>query len=366
MLRWIWAASLAFATNAGAAEFCATNSAELAQAMTDASVNGQPDVIRVAQGTYVTPGANGFVYDSLAPVGGDSQDITIVGGFVPFFNNPCGTNAGSRPWDTLVDGDRTSRVMRITSRGDTKITIRNLWLANGFLDPNGFERGAGLRADVSFGTDQGHLRVENCIFTGNSARFESAVSVRGGESYRFSGNLVVANEALAHAVAFVTQGTQETYAINNTIFGNSSLGGSSNAGLYLATSGGAKAFAANNLLWGNDGDDLDLFSEAIGGEYYGYNNSIESQSGVFDVESGNLSTAPEFAPGLLNFDLAPTSALIDAGRMPPAFVIIPTPFASNWSLTDFDVLGRNRVQGQRVDIGAFEAAADRLFSDGFE
>ncbi len=77
-------------TAATAAEFCVTNSAQLQASLDAAETNGQSDTIRIATGSYEVPLSGGFVYNSLAPVGGDDHNISVIGGWTEFFGNPCG------------------------------------------------------------------------------------------------------------------------------------------------------------------------------------------------------------------------------------------------------------------------------------
>ncbi|MCB1590673.1 MAG: hypothetical protein KDI56_17300, partial [Xanthomonadales bacterium] len=58
--------------------------------------------------------------------------------------------------------------------------------------------------------------------------------------------------------------------------------------------------------------------------------------------------------------------MIDAGRRPPSILPTPVPFELNWSTGLLDLLGRARVQGDTIDIGAFEATPEAVFADGFE
>jgi len=77
-------------------------------------------------------------------------------------------------------------------------------------------------------------------------------------------------------------------------------------------------------------------------------------------DENNVHLPNRFKPGILSFVPDFDSPLIDSGRPPCGLLCpAPTPFEYAWDLGDADILAQARVQGERVDIGAFESAEIR-------
>lgn len=156
------------------------------------------------------------------------------------------------------------------------------------------------------------------------------------------------------------------YLINNTIISNTTEGTNANSigGITISSQDTTQALIASNVFLDNDIHQLNL----IGGGYkYLINNNIAgTQIGVkADVLSNNFSTIPIFETGLFNYTPIIGSALIDAGTHPPDS---PTnDFEDNWSIIAHDLNGFMRIQGSKVDIGAYESATELVISiNGFE
>ncbi|MFK7958672.1 MAG: choice-of-anchor Q domain-containing protein [Lysobacterales bacterium] len=350
-------------TAAVAEEFCATTSGELQASLDAAETNGQADTIRIATGSYEVPAGGGFAYNSAAPIGGDDEDISIIGGWTAFGNFPCGQLLSTNPFNTTLDGDNRYQVLSVQTRFFSNITVKNLALIRGFAPG---DDGGGLFAS-GVGDYVGNVLIENNAILGNEAQRSGGMQLRGGETIRVLNNLIVANSALfgEAAMSLQSQNTNGIYLINNTIL-NNSVDLDSNlvvGGVLVLNNDSSEAFIANNILWGNSGQDLRL---AGTGETHLFNNDIEARSGDATFEGGNLSVDPQFNSGLLDFNLSNASPLIDAGRNPPVFAPSPPPFEFRWSVPDLDLSDNPRIQGIRVDIGALEAAPRLLFIDGFE
>jgi hypothetical protein len=84
-------ASLLITLNSKAAVYCVTNSAQLQSALTSAQNSNEYDLIRVAEGHYVTPDSE-FKYTSTS-----GWDLGISGGWTEFFGNPCGQQLSGSP-----------------------------------------------------------------------------------------------------------------------------------------------------------------------------------------------------------------------------------------------------------------------------
>lgn len=352
-------------TAAMAEEFCVTTSEELQASLDAAEINGQADTIRIATGSYEVPATGGFAYDSAAPIGGDDEDISIIGGWTPFGNFPCGQLLSTNPFNTTLDGDNRYRVLYVGTRSFSNITVKNVALINGFAPGNGFS-GGGLRAR-GLGDYVGDVLVENTALLGNEAHSAGGLQINGGDTIRVINNLIVANSAMigGGGMDLNSSNANGIYLINNTVLNNSIDSTSSlvAGGARIVANGSSEAFIANNILWGNPGRDLHLLGP---GEKHLFSNNIEDVFGDATNEEGNLSVDPQFNSGILNFTLSDASPLVDAGRNPPVFAPSPPPFEFLWNIPDFDLSDNRRIQGDRVDIGALEAAPNLLFRDGFE
>ncbi len=354
-----------FSPPAMAEEFCVTTSAQLQAAFVLAAVNGEADTIRVAAGSYEVPASGGFVYDSTSAVGGDDEDISIIGGWIPFPGSPCGQLGSTDPFNTTLDGDNRFRVLFVRTRFLGNITVKNLAFINGFA-PGVGNGGGGLlvTGSTSF---VGDVLVENTAMLGNLSHEGGGLQVDQGNTVRVINNLVVANRSVVRGAGIRLQNSNANgiYLINNTVLNNATDSPSSlvTGGTLVTANGSSQAFIANNILWGNTGRDLELSGF---GDKHLFNNNIEDRFGEAISEAGNLSLDPQLSNEWLNFSLTSTSPLVDAGRNPPTFAPFPTPFEFLWNLPEFDLSDNPRIQGLSVDIGALETPSDILFTDGFE
>ena len=364
-------------TAALAAEFCVTNSVELQSALDDAESNNQSDTIRIATGSYNTP-SGGFRF--LPVFSEDAFDLTIIGGWSAFFENPCGQLLVNDPELTVLNGGASDRVLEIRLPQIGSVEVRNLSFINGLANDS-FGGGGGLRAFQFSGlTYAGTLTVENNIFLLNSAESGGGLyigSLAGTETVnvRVLNNLFVSNQATvlqAGAGVIQVNSPQPRGEIildprpavtlaHNTVVNNSSV---ETIGGFWLVGNVTKLWVVSNNLWGNSGDDLTWLVNSTTRVLR--NNNIEdlttTPSPTSDVE--NISVVPEYVDcGALCVDRipAPDSPLIDGGWAPFG---IPGVFP--WSLPDTDLNGGPRVRGAGVDIGAYEGIGDRVFSDRFE
>lgn len=341
-----------------AAEFCVTSSAELQSALTSAANNAQHDVIKIAEGSYLTPGSE-FSY-----FGTNSWDLEISGGWSEFFGNPCGQQLTDNAFATALDGNQMNRVLRVRAFGTSDITISNLMLINGKVgDP---ERGGGLHLYGAQNEHLGDTLIERVAFVNNEAKFGGAISISGGNKMSLRNNLFVVNHSLvSNNVSIVQNDTTGVFFTNNTVYANTTDTASS-GGLRVYTSGTSGALVANNVLWDNDNSDLDMGG---GGDKYLHNNDIGIRIGSTPIsDEGNFSLPPRFEGGLFNFTPSAISPLVNAGRIPCFICPIPVPFDDRWGVGDTDVLGNERVQDNAVDIGAYESdhSRDLIFMHVFD
>jgi len=230
-----------------------------------------------------------------------------------------------------------------------------------FLFMHGNEAGvtAGGLYISSESSDGTPVTVEGNAFFENVSQVGAALEVlTSGATLAVVNNLFLLNEAGTDesATYLADSGNQPTTIAftNNTVISNhlgQSAAGTAKAVYFVAD----RILVVNNNFWDNDGFDLDA---GLTGIRSIYNNNYESVllHGSEDVQD-NISVAPEYGGGFLDFTPARGSALVDAGRDPPGV-------DSGWYLADLDLNGAQRKVGSRIDIGAFEN--ERIFFYGFD
>ncbi|MDJ0657591.1 MAG: hypothetical protein QNJ40_25755 [Xanthomonadales bacterium] len=334
------------------AVFCANDTAELQQSLATAAANGEDDEIRIRRGSYFVP-VGGFQYDS-----SESFDLEISGGWGGQLNS-CNFNEGTHPFQTTLDGGSSERVLYVQPGLDGRVTVSNLLFANGTKS-----FGAGLAIARDTGVYEGDVLVERTVFVGNTALGPSggALGISAGDQVRVRNNLFTANDGL-HAVSLINTDSSEVYFTNNTVVGNTNVTG--DAGVRISYVFRPPRLLANNILWGNDGMDLS-FPDPLGTLFLLNNNIEEANIDVGALGTGNVSVDPQFEGGVMNYDLAAASPLKNAGVEPPTITSIPTPFEDNWSVGLLDLAGADRIRGTAIDIGAYEAKPELVFSNGFE
>ena len=255
--------------------------------------------------------------------------------------------------------------MKIITSGSADITISNLLFINGIVGDT--YRGGGLEIRSFENNHTGNLVLERNAFINNEADFGSALSTNGFTKMILRNNLFVANNAIAgYAVILLQSDGYGIYYTNNTLFGNTQVEVNSfGAGIDIAAYGSSKAAVYNNVSWDNEVFDLQLRGS---GEHFFYNNNTEVRVGITPLaESGNFSSSPQFEIGFLNFKPSLNSPLVNTGKKPPFAAPFPIPFQSAWSLGDVDLLGNERLQDGKVDIGAYESSPEiPIFANGFE
>jgi len=351
------------------ATFCATTSAELQQALSTAASNNQADIIKIRVGDYIVP-SGGFKYQGAD----EDHGLEISGGWTLYFGNLCGLQF-SYPLETILDGDASARVLLLyagTTTGDFKVS--NLTFFNGYADN---PWAGGLRF-LSLGNFSGNFLLERSAFFNNEANWASALLVEGGVSNSskvtirnnfFINNHVEGGVGNHHTVRIEQGDGRGIYFTNNTLILNTAVSGFGD--LSISLSGSAKAFVANNIFWDNDNNDLEFITTAnTTGVIYSYNNNIGTQYGAADHSANNISIPPlfEISKSIYIPIPAANSQMIDVGRHPPNILPFPVPFTQAWLLGETDFQGNPRVQGAKVDMGAYEAPppADLIFANGFE
>ncbi|KAA3638509.1 MAG: hypothetical protein DWP95_12480 [Proteobacteria bacterium] len=345
---------LQFSVSLHAAEFCVTTATELYNALTVAESNASHDIIKIAEGSYVTNGVP-FNYDENL-----GWDLDISGGWTDHSGNPCGQQLGNNPYGTILDGNSNSGVLLIGLSGDTNLRVANLYFTNGY---DAASIGAGLYIYHGSNPIMGTIVIENNIFINNETEYASALYSYGGDKTIVRNNLFFANHALeANSVMIFQRGGYGVYFTNNTVaFNTAAISLTLKAGAFISVNSPSQGLVANNVFWGNGHEDLALFGS---GDIYLKNNNLgtmaEGSNYNTPLESrDNFSLPPRFDAGSLNFTPSAISPLVNAGVKPCFFCPIPIPFDESWSLGATDLAGNLRTQSSKVDIGAFESSHDR-------
>ena len=328
--RWAVLTGLVMAQAApvSAATHCVADAQALRNSLVTAAANGEADDIRVVAGSHLLSSTLFFsTHEAFA--------LSLSGRW----NAACTAQDGGT---TMLDGQNLTRILYVNSDAASDLVLTDLYFTrasdrallietsglnvlverNLFVGNRSTSDGAGARIAVS--TANSVLVVRNNIVFGNTAREGAGLVVNAGIGVaRINGNTVVAN--------------------------TSTIAGALCGGLCIA--GGSDFTLSNNILWGNGGADLHNATTALTRLFC---NDTGSLSGTLpDIGgSGNLSIAPGFAPGLLNFRLDPGSPLVNAGC---------TAFGGAGEL---DVARDPRRQGRALDIGAYES--DVILSAGFD
>lgn len=327
-------ACVALGRPAQATEFCVNTPATFQAALTAAQGNGQSvNVIKVVEGTYNL--TSGLTY-----IIGTTSSLFLGGGY----SAGCASYTGGM---TQLNGQNAVRPLRIVA-SQTDIIVQGFDFAAGLSTNN---RGGGL----SISSNLGDITVERNSFYGNRADdFAGALFVSTGGVVTVSNNLFFGNSAAAGGAVELFSNSPQSYVTNNTVSANSADTASEVGGLSLT--GATHYNVSNNIVWNNNANGaVDFRSNTI---HLRLNNDIGSSVGVAPdaASTGNLSVVPVYEScGFLciSFALVGDSPLVNAGRMNPP-----------GGLTNFDVLGRPRVVGGIVDIGAVEFRP--MFESGFE
>jgi hypothetical protein len=331
---------------AAAANFCIhpqQTAADINSVLDAARTNGEVEVIRFESGTY--PLEAELVYD-MKFENSDHSSLTLSGGY----DSECIQRVGT----TELDGGNQHRVLRLRMLGEVTASLDHFNIVNGHADdlPGLDGYGGGLLAQLD---SQSALGIESMRFIANHAYIDGGAlaiwpDTTGHVSIRNSFFFGNANEGVGGSAAAVyTKGT--VYLTGNTFTSNSPV--FATAAVYLhAVSPDSNIWLSNNILWGNGAATQDLYMVPppdAGGSYHLVANDIGIQAGATPApdSTGNLSVDPLFACSLCSTDkpLAATSPLIDVGTDEPEGGL---PYA--------DLLGRARIMGTHVDMGAYEVS----------
>lgn len=342
---------LAVSTPLAAASFCVSDSAELQNALDIAASNGADDTIRLRTGVYPVPGG-GFHYDST-----EDRDLTLLGGHILFLGGCARTDKS--PFATVLDGGGQERVLYLKvnrgagGTGSPKLRVEGLKLYRG--DGGPADAGVGLLVFVLPDTVFPVVEiVGNAILENDTSGVVGGVSIDVGNSSSVSviGNLFVHNHGngSGNALGIAGGAGLDAFVNHNTFVDN--FGGNGVVS-FLSTEPSAAFWASNNLIWDNGGD-YDFFLGVSGTVALVSNNYPRSANVNPTLELDRYAFDPKFVNAASgNYDLKPDSPLAGLGATPPL-----------GGYLTYDILGRSRVAGAYVDLGAYEIQV--LTSDGFE
>ena len=333
----------AFAGTAGAETFiCVSTSAELQQALTDASDGGTyagTDVsINIVRGTYKTGAATGngpFSYHSTAATGG----LYILGGL----KTGCVESVEDATL-TVLDGNNTTQVLNIqNAMGD--VFVQYLTIQNG----ESATAGGGVAVNTT--TSGGRVYLYYDIIQNNhTASIGGGFSIdSAGDQMAVANSLVVGNAADGNYGAGFeySRSSEEGILQSNTVYKNTTTASGGTGGVYCCGPG-SQAYISANILWQNTNYGLFLEGSLISVNY----NDYGATNGMPGSGTLNFDTDPKFvnaADG--DYRLAADSTLIGAYPL------------SAGELLSVDLAGDAYPFSGFADIGAYE---DTVFKDGFE
>ena len=190
--------------------------------------------------------------------------------------------------------------------------------------------------------DVSDLQVVNCVIRHNVADHGAALLCVHGSSPELIGCLITDNHALAGGAAVFCVDAYPRL-IGCTIVANHDLNPEIFAEAAAVVTYYGKPRTTGSILWGNT---TNYFEPAQTWQTKAFTTTWSDIEGGHDGE-GNLDADPSFVgAGMHPYALKPVSPCVDVGPVD----------ASAWPETD--LAGQVRVQNGRVDVGAYELAAD--------
>jgi hypothetical protein len=376
-----WIASLA-----DAAVVCVDNDEALRDALLTAAINGEDDEIRIEQGLYAGP----FLYDSAEP-----GALSLRGGY----SNGC-ENRLLDATNTILTGNSSNQVLTVWAlpdpEGSASFLLEGLTLRDG-IGTDVF--GAGLAVSVRGATYLSRNTIEQNLgggatiflqaadtleITGNVISANTSDLVGGGlgvfcsdswietdaaATITLSNNIISGNRAAIGGGVHLQSYCDASVALaNNSIVDNSADYGSG-LGLFLSGGAGSSAALYNNLFWANGpslaGNDIFILRGSstdglIAPVTLLHNNFDQSQPGglwsspPILIDPSNLDAVDPLFVDADNGDLhlQSDSPMIDAG------------YPDTPDLPEFDFDGKPRVNGEFIDIGAYEYEHQRFITTG--
>lgn len=224
--------------------FNVSTTPELRQALQNAATNGQDDVVKIQQGTYV----GNFIYASLD----EAFSLTVEGGYTSDFASRVVDAA-----NTVLDGNETGNVLVWSSPNGVKLEIDGITLQNGIAS----DQGGGLYVNNENGGN-GEIVLTNNTLINNSNL---------GIYIYYAGNATLTNNTItSNSGANNGGGGVLISYTNSAILTNNTITGNSGTGVFLSV---VNATLTNNTITDNyDGgvyiswaDNATLISNTIAG-----------------------------------------------------------------------------------------------------
>ncbi len=322
--------------DARAETFCVEDTEALVWALYRMGVTPEPDVIRLRTGTYRTSHVSGF--------GGTIKgSLEISGGWAP------GCLFRQRGARSTIDGEYERPGLVLAGQGGSSPeTIR---IAHMTFRRNIDNNRAGL---TIWGGSAGAVTaiVEDSRFIDNHVtdhldEYGAGLFVEARRILVF-GNVFTGNHATGDGGAAYLSCTDANAAFtSNTVTMNTAgVGQPGRTGGVMIR--GCSWEVANNILWDNEGHDLNAVSTPSVARH----NNIGSAIGPIWGDGSNLSVDPQFTSASI-LRLRRSSPLIDTGLN-----------ETNQGLPQFSHDGGPRLVGPAIDMGAYEL--EILFTDDFD
>jgi len=280
-------------------EFCVSNATQLQNALTEAATNGEDDIIRVDQGTYI----GNFVFDSY-----EGKNLTLLGGFDP----GCDTRTPESS-NTILDGNHTGRVLYINNPGQFRggdihlegFTIQNgstaemaggiyaascvmgtpgrITIEDNIIKKNSASTGGGICAYTD-DEDFGPLLADEMDVTISKKKFLGSIPRRIRERQNVAGDIVIINNRVENnnGEGIVASTNADLIAGSISIAGNTITG---NSGIRTSTWGGSteingNIISGNTSLERGGGVYSSSYAEFGGGDITFVNNIITENSSI--------------------------------------------------------------------------------------
>lgn len=343
-------------------------------------VSAASSVIHLQAGTVMNtldsgPGSLRTVLDAAAADGEtidfapslNGATITLTSGELLISEKQLTIDASPLPHGVKISGNNNSRIFNIVEFSN--ITLRNLELSNGRPEVN---QGGGIRAidsqlflsdiiiqDCFSSTDGGGLWanstsgiLDRCSFLGN----ESAGPGGGGGIFLAGSPLTVTNSVIAGNRASTGLGGGISCFAASPAITNCTIQGNSGSGLYAQVN--SALTLRNTIVWGNRTGSGTIASQQIQTVTGSTANTDYCLVGGSPSSLNNLDgTLPANNPNFVNPATpvnsdTPPSSQTDLRFLTPSPVVDVGNNGSNATL--LDRAGKARIQGVKIDLGAFE------------